>query len=76
MKSKKTPSNRASLICAHCGTKLEPATTLAADNEGVVHLVNVDTWPLYYWDTMLHRDEFCGAACVESWLSKKSQTKV
>lgn len=71
---KRSPHNKATLMCVNCGEPAPAHITLAANNEGEIHLLNVDEWPTYYWDTLGHRDEFCSAACVLHWLTNKSHT--
>ena len=67
---KPLPSNSPTFVCAHCKCKISPNVTLACNDAGEVYVMNVDTWPTYFWDTLLHRDEFCSAACVLTFLQK------
>lgn len=72
--SKKPPHNTAILTCVQCGATAPAHVTLAANHAGEVYVMAVDEWPTYYWDTLGHRDEFCSAACVCTWLTNKSAT--
>lgn len=66
--AKPKPNNSATFTCVECGSPAPAHETWAMDLDGNTHLIHVDAWPTYYWDTLYHRDEFCSAACVCNFL--------
>ena len=62
---KLVPHNPAQLKCCVCLTEnLRAHETHAANNQGQVHLIDLDSWPTYYIDQGAERFEFCGPACI------------
>lgn len=57
-------------MCAQCKSQIPPHITLACNDAGDVHVVAVDVWPTYFWDTLNQRDEFCSAACVLNYVKQ------
>lgn len=70
MRPKPQPSNIASWRCISCGGGLTAHQTWAANDEGEIYCVGVDSWPTYWRDQGSFRIEFCNPSCVISWDKK------